>query len=209
VRFATYAWPGVAARVRNAAAVPAGAMVEVPMRVRRASWRLRELRERVREERGEAPTREEEEAEVGAVRGVSLRLVKEAAPHLRSSLILDAPLRGGGAKGSGAGGGGGGNGHEATMEDVLECKELRPEEVVEMGMIREQVTAALRDHLAPRTAGIVAAKFGLYGKPPVSTTELAEALGISPPRVHQILQSGLAKLRKLAPGLAGYLKFLA
>jgi DNA-directed RNA polymerase sigma subunit (sigma70/sigma32) len=92
---------------------------------------------------------------------------------------------------------------------VLECADARPEDVVDYSMIREQVSAALVDHLTPRTAEIVAAKFGLNGAPPVGTKAIAEVYGISAPRVHQVINDGLRRMRRLAPGLAGLLNFMS
>jgi DNA-directed RNA polymerase sigma subunit (sigma70/sigma32) len=69
----------------------------------------------------------------------------------------------------------------------------------------DDVRAALRRHLTPRSADIVAAKFGLNHAPPERSTDIADRYGISPPRVHQIVRDGLLKIRRLEPGLSSWL----
>jgi Sigma-70, region 4 len=142
--------------------------------------------------------------------------VREAAPHLQSNLILDAPIRphaGGGSSGgvsrSGGRSGGGTSaaqrGRDSALMDLVADGNALPEEVVNSRMMTDDVRAALHRHLTPRASEIVAAKFGLDSEPPMRSTDIAERYGISPPRVHQIVNDGLAKIRKLEPGLASWI----
>jgi RNA polymerase primary sigma factor len=187
-RFASYAWASVLSGVRRAANTPAGSVVSVPERLRLAVNKLRAFRAKTLQETGSLPSREEEAL---LVPKVSLELVRDAAPHLMSTLILDAPIR---------------ETDQLTVMDMIESSGERPEEVVQYYIMKTKIRDALAKHLTPRAADILSAKFGLSGDPPAKLKDIADKHGISAPRVRQIILDGLTKIRRLEPGLASFVR---
>jgi RNA polymerase sigma factor (sigma-70 family) len=187
-RFASYAWASVLSGVRRAANMPSGSVVSVPERLRLAVNKLRAFRAKTLQETGSMPSREEE---ASLVPKVSLELVRDAAPHLMSTLLLDAPIR---------------ETDQLTVMDMIESSGDRPEEVVQYYIMKTKIRDALSKHLSPRSADILSSKFGLAGDPPAKLKDIADKYGISAPRVRQIILDGLTKIRRLEPGLASFVR---
>lgn len=188
-RFASYAWPVVLAGVRRAARTPPGSVVAVPERLVLAANKMRAFRARKMLETGSWPTRQQEEQQLPPK--VSMSSLRSAEPHLRSALLLDRPVQ---------------EADELTVMDVLASDVEAPEEFVDRDMMQTKVCEAVNKHLSPRTAEIVAAKFGLNGSQPELQRTIASRHGISSARVTQLVADGLAKIRKLEPGLVEFLK---
>lgn len=114
-------------------------------------------------------------------------LLKAAEPHIRGALPLDAP--------SGSG--------ERSYGDLMRGGVL-PEEVVERELVQREVRTACYRSLPERYAEVLIMRFGLNGSPPKSGKAIAAILGVSEPRVAQIVLAGIEKLRKLEPELAEF-----
>ena len=179
-RFAPYACRAIWSRCRRAM-TPASCIVSLPERLRVAAGKLGRFRAEFERENGRRPS---EEAEAAVTAGEPLRLVRGAERHLRGGVFLDAPV------GDGCG------------LDMLRWEGKLPQEVLEREEVRRRVKEACYRRLRRRDADILVMRFGLEDGKPVLGREVAKRVGVSAPRVTQIVLQALETLRVQEPRLA-------
>lgn len=69
-------------------------------------------------------------------------------------------------------------------------------------LVRRNVKRACRRHLSPRDADVLSMRFGLDDGKPVLAKEIAKRMGVSAPRITQIVLQALETLRREVPELA-------
>ena len=176
-RFITYAVWWIRQAIMHALAA-GGSAVRLPIKQAEALSRVRQKYEEIRRTTSTEPTPEE----LARVLDMQPADVADLLRVYRPQVSLDAPLTDNG---------------ETTKLDLLRSQSLPSSEEVffHTSMISEVHT--LLQHLAPREASILRARFGFDG-PPQSLAAIGRALGLSRERVRQIENRARGKLRTLA-----------
>jgi RNA polymerase primary sigma factor len=176
-RFITYAVWWIRQAIMHALAAGGGA-VRLPIKQAELLSKLRHKIEDVRQETGTEPTAEE--------LALALDLKPEDVSDLlrvyRPQLSLDAPLN---------------DNMDSTRLDLLESSQLPSSEDVYLHASLLNEVRELLDHLEPREAMILRARFGFDDKPK-SLAAIGRELGLSRERVRQIETKARSKLRALA-----------
>jgi RNA polymerase primary sigma factor len=176
-RFITYAVWWIRQAIMHALAAGGGA-VRLPIKQAELLSKLRHKIEDVRQETGTEPTAEE--------LALALDLKPEDVSDLlrvyRPQLSLDAPLN---------------DNMDSTRLDLLESSQLPSSEDVYLHASLLNEVRELLDHLEPREAMILRARFGFDDKPK-SLAAIGRELGLSRERVRQIETRARSKLRALA-----------
>ena len=176
-RFITYAVWWIRQAIMHALAAGGGA-VRLPIKQAELLAKLRHKIEEVRQETGTEPTAEE--------LALALHIKPEDVSDLlrvhRPQLSLDAPLN---------------DNMDSTRLDLLESSRLPSSEDIYLHASLINEVRELLDHLEPREAMILRARFGFDDKPQ-SLAAIGRELGLSRERVRQIETRARSKLRALA-----------
>ena len=176
-RFITYAVWWIRQSIMHALAAGGGA-VRLPIKQAELLSKLRHKIEEVRQETGTEPTAEE--------LALALQMKPEEVSDLlrvyRPQLSLDAPVS---------------DNMDSTRLDLLESNQLPSSEDVYLHASLINEVRELLDHLEPREAMILRARFGFDDKPK-SLAAIGRELGLSRERVRQIETRARSKLRALA-----------
>jgi RNA polymerase primary sigma factor len=177
VRFITYAVWWIRQAILHALAEGSGA-VRLPLEQAKALVRLRQQVEAMRQQAGRDPAPEE----VATALGMPAEEVQDLLRAARPSLSLDAPLT---------------DDSEATPLDVMRTGSVPSSEdtFFQASMVRE--VHRLLEHLDPREARILRARFGIDG-PAQNLEAIGRELGLSAERVRQLETRAYKKLRRQA-----------
>jgi RNA polymerase primary sigma factor len=176
-RFITYAVWWIRQAIMHALAAGGGA-VRLPIKQAELLSKLRHKIEEVRQETGTEPTAEE----LALALDIKPEDVSDLLRVYRPQLSLDAPLN---------------DNMDSTRLDLLESSQLPSSEDVYLHASLINEVRELLDHLEPREAMILRARFGFDDKPK-SLAAIGRELGLSRERVRQIETRARSKLRALA-----------
>jgi RNA polymerase primary sigma factor len=177
VCFLSYAVWWIRQAILQALAEGSGA-VRLPLEQAKALVKLRQQVEAMRQQAGRDPTPEE----VATALEMPVEEVQDFLRVARPCLSLDAPLT---------------DDSEATPLDVLRAGSVPSSEdtFCQAAMVRE--VHRLLEHLAPREARILRARFGIDG-PEQNLEAIGRELGLSADRVRQLETRAYKTLRRLA-----------
>jgi RNA polymerase primary sigma factor len=177
VRVITYAVWWIRQAIMHALAEGGGA-VRLPLKQAEALAKLRQKFEELRQQRGLEPTPEE----LAKALEMPLEEVEDLLRVYRPQLSLDAPLK---------------SDSDATQLDFMQSGSIPSSEdaFFQASMVSE--VHHLLEHLEPREAKILRARFGFDGNAK-SLAEIGRELGLSRERVRQIETRARNKLRVLA-----------
>lgn len=176
-RFITYAVWWIRQAIMHALAAGGGA-VRLPIKQAELLSKLRHKIEEVRQETGTEPTAEE----LALALDIKPEDVSDLLRVYRPQLSLDAPLN---------------DNMDSTRLDLLESSRLPSSEDIYLHASLINEVRGLLDHLEPREAMILRARFGFDDKPK-SLAAIGRELGLSRERVRQIETRARSKLRALA-----------
>ncbi|MEA5532507.1 RNA polymerase sigma factor, RpoD/SigA family [Crocosphaera sp. XPORK-15E] len=101
-----------------------------------------------------------------------------------------------------------GKGEDTELVDLLEDQELQlPEERMNEGMLRNEISAVLSDVLTEREKDVISLRYGLCTSQPHTLEEVGGMFNLSRERVRQIQSKAMRKLRRpqVARRLKGWL----
>ncbi|GBF79235.1 RNA polymerase sigma factor [Aphanothece sacrum FPU1] len=101
-----------------------------------------------------------------------------------------------------------GKGEDTELVDLLEDQELQlPEERMNEGMLRQEISAVLSDVLTEREKDVISLRYGLCTSQPHTLEEVGGMFNLSRERVRQIQSKAMRKLRRpqVARRLKGWL----
>ena len=173
-RFITYAVWWIRQAILHALAEGGGA-VRLPIKQAEALSKLRQKLEELREQTGVEPTAEE----LATALDMKPDDVEDLLRVYRPQLSLDAPIK---------------DDMDATQLDFLESNQLPSSEEVYLHASLINEVHDLLEHLEPREATILRARFGFDDKPK-SLAAIGREMGISRERVRQIETRARSKLR--------------
>lgn len=176
-RFITYAVWWIRQAIMHALAAGGGA-VRLPIKQAELLSKLRHKMEEVRQDTGTEPTAEE----LAQALDMKPEDVSDLLRVYRPQLSLDAPLN---------------DNMDSTHLDLLESSQLPSSEDVYLHASLINEVRELLDHLEPREAMILRARFG-FDDTPKSLAAIGRELGLSRERVRQIETRARSKLRALA-----------
>lgn len=176
-RFITYAVWWIRQAIMHALAAGGGA-VRLPIKQAELLSKLRHKIEEVRQETGTEPTAEE----LALALHIKPEDVSDLLRVYRPQLSLDAPLN---------------DNMDSTRLDLLESSRLPSSEDIYLHASLINEVRGLLDHLEPREAMILRARFG-FDDQPKSLAAIGRELGLSRERVRQIETRARSKLRALA-----------
>jgi RNA polymerase primary sigma factor len=175
-RFITYAVWWIRQAIMHALA--AGGAVRLPIKQAELLSKVRHKIEEVRHDTGTEPTAEE----LALALDMKPEDVSDLLRVYRPQLSLDAPLN---------------DNMDATRLDLLESSQLPSSEEIYLHASLIHEVRELLDHLEPREAMILRARFG-FDDNPKSLAAIGRELGLSRERVRQIETRARSKLRALA-----------
>lgn len=176
-RFITYAVWWIRQAMMHALAEGGGA-VRLPIKQAETLAKLRQQYATMRRTLGRDPTSEE----LAQALALSLEELETLLRVYRPTLSLDAPLQ---------------DDSRTTQLDVLQSNTLPSSEEVFFDAVMVREVHDLLQHLEPREAAILRARFGFDG-PSKSLAAIGRELGLSRERVRQLETRARAKLRALA-----------
>ena len=176
-RFITYAVWWIRQAIMHALAAGGGA-VRLPIKQAELLSKLRHKIESMRQDTGTEPTAEE----LALALNMKPEEVSDLLRVYRPQLSLDAPVN---------------DNMDSTRLDLLESSRLPSSEDVYLHASLINEVRELLEHLEPREAMILRARFGFDDKPK-SLAAIGRELGLSRERVRQIETRARSKLRALA-----------
>jgi RNA polymerase primary sigma factor len=162
-------------------------VVPVPIYIRRQIRTVRNSQQVLRQRLSREPLL----SEIAAESGLDCHRVEKLLNYEQHPISLDTAVA-----------------EERTSDPELledDTSSSYPEATIAERMQRDEVRNALNS-LDDRLRLVVQLRFGLAGQPPQSLVEVGRELGVTRERARQLEARALDKLRKLAPGLHGYLE---
>jgi len=156
LRFSTYATHWITNQVRICFQRASTGSLRVPAPYHDIKTRYKKIVKKCVESNTPVPPDEEMAAQVG----VTLNRLRKALHYTRRPISLDEPLSMGASKGSAAGGDGMG-GQLLLVSDLLECDERKPDEQVELSLLRQCLENAMASELSPHERDVVRLRLGL------------------------------------------------
>lgn len=156
LRFSTYATHWITNQVRICFQRASTGALRVPAPYHDIKTRYKKIVKKCVESNTPVPPEEEMAAQVG----VTLNRLRKALHYTRRPISLDEPLSMGASKGSSAGGDGMG-GRQVLVSDLLECDERKPDEQVELSLLRQCLENAMASELSPHERDVVRLRLGL------------------------------------------------
>lgn len=138
------------------------------------------------------------EASLAKEIGVNVNRLRTAIKYTQSLISIDSSLiaNGGTMKGSGAGGDTGGE-RSLLLSDTLQCPETRPEDFVQLSLLRQCLENAMASELSPHERDVVRLRLGLDDGQTRTVREVVEVCGgsISQADVRSAEKRAMKKLR--------------
>jgi RNA polymerase primary sigma factor len=174
-RFSTYAYWWIRQGVTRAIADQART-IRMPVHTGQLVTRLGEIRRRLEQRLGRAPT----PAEIALEAGLSEERVRETLLAAREPLSLESTLLGT---------------DDSTLADLVPDDHAPDaQEIVELADQRQKIEEIL-EGLTPRERAVIRLRFGMEDGTPLTLAEVGQRLGVSRERVRQLEADGLRKLR--------------
>jgi len=174
-RFSTYAYWWIRQGVTRAIADQART-IRMPVHTGQLVTRLGEVRRRLEQRLGRAPT----PAEIALEAGLNEERVRETLLAAREPLSLESTLLGT---------------DDSTLADLVpDDNSPDAQEVVELADQRQKIEEIL-EGLTPRERAVIRLRFGMEDGTPLTLAEVGQRLGVSRERVRQLEADGLRKLR--------------
>ncbi|TAK25042.1 MAG: sigma-70 family RNA polymerase sigma factor [Chloroflexota bacterium] len=174
-RFSTYAYWWIRQGVTRAIADQART-IRMPVHTGQLVTRLGEIRRRLEQRIGRAPT----PGEVAAEAGISEERVRETLLAAREPLSLESTLIGT---------------DDSTLADLVQDDSAPDaQEMVELSDQRQKIEEIL-EGLTQRERAVIRLRFGMDDGTPLTLAEVGGRLGVSRERVRQLEADGLRKLR--------------
>ncbi len=184
-KFSTYATWWIKQKIRLAL-VDQGETVRIPPHTYDIIRKIKNLKQREKEEKGETNLSREEIADK---LDISVETVKRAERAEKRTVSLDKPIE---------------EGKDEVLGDFIESDDYStPEEDTLRFLLREDLESGL-DELSSRKREIIESRFGLEGKKQETLAEIGERLGLSRERVRQIESEALEELAQ--PRFLNHLK---
>ena len=173
-RFSTYATYWITNQVRICFQRASTGCLRVPSPYHDIKSRYKKIIRRCVETNTPVPPEDELAIQVG----VTLSRMRRALRNTRPLISLDAPLHAGmgASRGSNAGGDGVGE-RQVLVSDILECEERRPEEQVELSLLRQCLENAMATELSPHERDVIRLRLGLDDGVARSAREVVEVCG--------------------------------
>ena len=129
-------------------------------------------------------------AEIAKEAGLTEDRVKELLRLVEDPISLETPVGDG----------------ESLYGDLIEDENIAQPEATTSEVLRNHELEQALEQLKPRMRHVLAARFGLAGRPPQTLEEVGNELGITRERVRQLESRALRELRAVAPNLHLYLR---
>ena len=129
-------------------------------------------------------------AEIAEEAGLTEDRVKELLRLIEDPISLETPVGDG----------------ESLYGDLIEDENIAQPEATTSEVLRNHELEQALEQLKPRMRHVLAARFGLAGRPPQTLEEVGNELGITRERVRQLESRALRELRAVAPNLHLYLR---
>ena len=176
-RFSTYATWWIRQAVQRALANQAR-LIRLPVHVEAQLGKVRRMRERLTQERGQPP----ELAEVAAALGLSVKDLEALEEASKMPLSLETSV--------------GGEGEGVQLKDVVPDRDELDAAAVS-NLLRQQADLReLLDDLPPKERTILFDRFGLGSEAPMTLESIGQRMGVTRERVRQIEAAALQKLRR-------------
>ena len=176
-KFSTYATWWIRQSIERGIANKART-IRIPVHILQRENKIQRAERRLTVELGRDPTDEE----LAEATELPVQQVHDARNAARAVTSLDRPV---------------GEDEEATLGDLFESEEPRPEEVVQISLREEEVRRAVSELPDPEQK-IVKLRYGLDGHPdPKSVEEVVRTLGMSREDVRRIERDALSRLGRV------------
>jgi RNA polymerase primary sigma factor len=173
-KFSTYATWWIRQSIERGIANKART-IRIPVHILQREYKIQREERRLGTELGRDPTDEE----LAQATGLPVEQIQEARDSVRAVTSLDRPI---------------GEDQDASLGDLFESDEPRPDEVVQVSLREEEVRRVVAE-LPEREREIVKLRYGLDGHPdPKSVEEIVRSRGIPRKEVRRIEEEALARL---------------
>jgi RNA polymerase primary sigma factor len=176
-KFSTYATWWIRQSIERGIANKART-IRVPVHILQREYKIQREERRLGIELGRDPTDEE----LVQATGLPVEQIREARDSARAITSLDRPV---------------GEDQDVSLGDMFESDQPRPDEVVQVSLLEEEVCRAVAELPDPERE-IVKLRYGLDGHPdPKSVEEIVRTRGISRREVKRIEENALSRLGRL------------
>lgn len=194
LKFSTYATHWITSHVRECFQSASTGSLYVPAQLHRIKAEYSRIMKDARDS-----SQEISDEEAAKIIGVNNKRLQTALSVTRSLISIDSGLgaspKNGSGKGSAAGGDG--EGTSLVMADTLHCSEMKPEEFVELSLLRQNLENAMDAELSPHERDIVRLRLGLDDGKTRSVREVMQLCGgtLSMGEIRSIERRAMKKLR--------------
>jgi RNA polymerase primary sigma factor len=176
-KFSTYATWWIRQSIERGIANKART-IRVPVHILQREYKIQREERRLGTELGRDPTDEE----LVQATGLPVEQIREARDSVRAVTSLDRPI---------------GEDQDASLGDLFESDQPRPDELVQVSLREEEVRRAVAE-LPEKEREIVKLRYGLDGHPdPKSVEEIVRTRGISRREVKRIEEDALSRLSRV------------
>jgi RNA polymerase primary sigma factor len=159
--------------------------VRLPEHMRQLANKVKKQASAFYQENGRTPTPEE----MAERMGLSAEKYKEVARQIKTTVSLDAPLKGGknGSKSAA---------DSRTLIDVVQKEtQQTPDDNLMASALQAELKHVISTVLTDRQAFVITKRFGLDGGGPCTLQSIGESLGVTRERVRQMESQALTKLK--------------